>query len=71
MGGIGGPWQEGKFINTPGEVEDITKKVKGIASCEFPKEKSLAEYNPESGTHKYFKCQTPPYEKTSCFKMNI
>ena len=29
-----------------GEVEDITKKEKGIASCEFPKEK----YNPESGT---------------------
>ena len=21
----------------------------GIASCEFPKQKSLAEYNPESG----------------------
>ena len=40
-----------------GEVEDITKMVKGIASWEFPKEKSLAEYNPESGT------QTPPFEK--------
>ena len=25
--------------------------------------KSLAEYNPESGTQKYSKCQTPPYEK--------
>ena len=30
-----------------GEVEDITKMVKGIAWWEFPKEKSLAEYNPE------------------------
>ena len=68
MGGIGGPWQEGKFINTPGEVEDITKKVKGIASCEFPKEKSLAEYYPESGNQKYSKCQTPPYEKKVAFK---
>ena len=44
-------------------MEDITKMVKGIASCEFPKEKSLAEYNPESGAQKYSKCQTPPYEK--------
>ena len=57
VGGIGGPRWEGKFINPcvakiefgkAGEVEDITTKVKGIASCEFPKEKSLAEYNPES-----------------------
>ena len=31
-----------------GEVEDITKMVKGIASWEFPMEKALAEYNPES-----------------------
>ena len=23
----------------------------------------MAEYNPESGTQKYSKCQTPPYEK--------
>ena len=46
-----------------GEVEDITKMVKGIASCEFPKEKSLAEYNPESGTQKYSKCQTDPHMK--------
>ena len=39
---IGGPWQEGKFIDhcvakiefgKAGEVEDISKKVKGIASC--------------------------------------
>ena len=33
-----------------GEVEDITKMVKGIVSYEFPKPKSLAEYS-------------PPYEK--------
>ena len=48
----GGPRHEGKFIKPcvakiefgkAGEVEDITTKVKGIASCEFPKEKSLAE----------------------------
>ena len=31
-----------------GEVEEITKMVKGIASWEFPMEKALAEYNPES-----------------------
>ena len=31
-----------------GEGEDITKMVKGIASWEFPMEKALAEYNPES-----------------------
>ena len=37
--------------------------VKGIASWEFPKEQSLVEYNPESGTQKYSKCQPPPYEK--------
>ena len=52
-----GHWRStaGKFI-TPmeaiqfgkaGEVEDITKKVKGIVSCEFLEEKSLAVYNPE------------------------
>ena len=37
--------------------------VKGIASWEFPKEQSLVEDKPESGTQKYSKCQTPPYEK--------
>ena len=37
----------------------ITKMVKGIASWEFPKELSLVEYNTESGTQKYSKCQTP------------
>ena len=37
--------------------------VKGISSWEFPKEQSLVEYNLESGTQKYSKCQTPPYEK--------
>ena len=56
MGAIGGPWQEVKFIDhcgakiefgKAGEVEDITKKVKGIVSCEFLEEKSLAVYNPE------------------------
>ena len=41
----------------------ITKMVKGIASWEFPKEQSLVEDKPESGTQKYSKCQTPPYEK--------
>ena len=55
--GVGGPWQEGKFIDPcvakiefgkAGEVENITKKLKGIVSWVFPKEKSLAEYNPES-----------------------
>ena len=43
-GGIGGPWREDKFIDPSvakiefgkaGEVEDITTKVKGIASCEI------------------------------------
>ena len=51
VGGIGSLQWEGKFIHPcvakiefgkAGEIEDITKKVKGIASCEFPKEKSLA-----------------------------
>ena len=38
--------------------------VKGIDSWEFPKEQSLVEDKPESGTQKYSKCQTPPpYEK--------
>ena len=38
--------------------------VKGIASWEFPKEQSLVEDKPESGTQKYSKCQTlPQYEK--------
>ena len=37
--------------------------VKGIGSWEFPKEQSLVEDKPESGTQKYSKCQTPPYEK--------
>ena len=37
--------------------------VKGIDSWEFPKELSLVEDKPESGTQKYSKCQTPPYEK--------
>ena len=41
----------------------ITKMVKGIDSWEFPKEQSLVEDKPESGTQKYSKCQTPPYEK--------
>ena len=41
----------------------ITKMDKGIASWEFPKEQSLVEDKPESGTQKYSKCQTPPYEK--------
>ena len=46
----------------------ITKMVKGIASWEFPKEQSLVEDKPESGTQKYSKCQTPPHmKKTSCF----
>ena len=75
--GIGSLQRESTFIDPcvakiefrkAGEIEDITKKVKGIASCEFLKEKSLAEYNLESGTHKYSKCQTPPHmKKTSCF----
>ena len=47
-----------------GEVEDITKKEKGIASCEFPKEK----YNPESGTQ----CVRPfPIWKNKLLLMNI
>ena len=37
--------------------------VKGIVSWEFPKEQSLVEEKPESGTQKYSKCQTPLYEK--------
>ena len=41
----------------------ITKMVKGIASWEFPKEQSLVEDKPESGTQKYSKCQTPPIWK--------
>ena len=41
----------------------ITKMVKGIASWEFPKEQSLVEDKPESGTQKYSKCQTPPHMK--------
>ena len=46
----------------------ITKMVKGIDSWEFPKEQSLVEDKPESGTQKYSKCQTPPHmKKTSCF----
>ena len=45
----------------------LFKMVQRIASSEFPKEKSLAKYNPESGVQKYSKCQTPQYEKTSCF----
>ena len=32
----------------------IAKNVKGIAWCEFPKQKSLADYNPKSGTQEYF-----------------
>ena len=47
-----------------GELVYNAKMVEGIASCEFPKQQSLADYNPESGTQKYFKCQTSPlYEK--------
>ena len=70
-GGVGCPWGaseaplscqhwvwEGWWSGT------ITKMVKGIASWEFPKEQSLVEDKPESGTQKYSKCQTlPPYEK--------
>ena len=62
VGGIDGPWREVSCvakIEKACEVEDNTKKVKSIASCELPKEKSLAEYNLESGTQKYSKCQTP------------
>ena len=56
VGGIGSLQWEGKFIHPcvakidfgkAGEIEDITKKVKGIVSCEFLEEKSLAVYNPE------------------------
>ena len=47
----------------------ITKMVKGIASWEFPKEQSLVEDKPESGTQKYSKCQTPPiWKKQVAFK---
>jgi len=35
---VGGFWKAWKIPYL--EVEDITKKVKGIATCEFPKEKS-------------------------------
>ena len=48
----------------------ITKMVKGIDSWEFPKEQSLVEDKPESGTQKYSKCQTPPpiWKKQVAFK---
>ena len=47
----------------------ITKMVKEIASWEFPKEQSLVEDKPESGTQKYSKCQTPPiWKKQVAFK---
>ena len=38
-------------------------KRKRIVSCEFPKQMSLAKYNPDSGTQKYSWCQTPHHMK--------
>ena len=76
VGGVGCPWGaseaplscqhwvwEGWWSGT------ITKMVKGIDSWEFPKEQSLVEDKPESGTQKYSKCQTPPiWKKQVAFK---
>ena len=78
VGGIGGPWQEGKFVNPcvakiefgkAGEVEDITKKVKGIASCDFLKEnKSLWLSTTQNLELRNILSVRPPHmKKTSCF----
>ena len=37
---------------------------------EFPKEQSLVEDKPESGTQKYSKCQTPPHMKKNKLLLN-
>ena len=77
-GVVGRPRGEGKFIHPlccqhwlweGWWSGTITKMVKGIASWEFPKEQSLVEDKPESGTQKYSKCQTPPiWKKQVAFK---
>ena len=69
----GGPLRESKFINPcvaknefgkAGEVEDITKKVKGIASCEFPKQrKSFWLSTTQNLELKIFLVSDPLYEK--------
>ena len=47
----------------------ITKMVKGIASWEFPKEQSLVEDKPESGTGNILSVRPPPiWKKQVAFK---